>query len=145
MSTLNGPSRGGDIGGGCHSGPPSVPKAAILGSAALGGTPRLNFEAWTAFLRTTCGNQPDVIDPRAFTGWVRPLRICGLDAAELKIECGFAASELGRSAYRSERTHRDARFAGADYYYAVFQVAGRSVFTQNDEVAQLAVGDVALL
>src|SRR6516225_6376609 len=40
MSTLNGPSRGGDIGGGCHSGPPSVPKAAILGSAGLGGTPR---------------------------------------------------------------------------------------------------------
>src|SRR5262249_19633859 len=35
--------------------------------------------------------------------------------------------------------------AGADYYYAVFQVAGRSVLTQNDEVAQLAVGDVALL
>ena len=145
MSTLNGSSRGGDIGGGCHSERPSAAQATILGSAGLAGTPRLDFEAWTAFLRTSCGNQPDVIDPRAFTGWVRPMTVCGLDAAELKIECGFAATELGRSAYRSERTHRDARLAGADYYYAVFQVAGRSVFTQNDEVAQLAVGDVALL
>ena len=145
MSTLNGTSRGGDIGGGCHSERPSAAQATILGSAGLAETPQLDFEAWTAFLRTSCGNQPDVIDPRAFTGWVRPMTVCGLDAAELKIECGFAASELGRSAYRSERTHRDARFAGADYYYAVFQVAGRSVFTQNDEFAQLAVGDVALL
>ena len=108
-------------------------------------THQLDFEGWRAFLRTSCGNQPEVIDASAFAGWVRPLRICGLAAAALKIECGFAASELGRSAYRSERTHRDARFAGADYYYAVFQVAGRSVFTQNDEFAQLAVGDVALL
>ena len=49
---------------------------------------------------------------------------------------------FSRNAYRSERTYRDVRFAGADYYYAVFQVAGRSVFTQNDEVA---VGDIALL
>src|SRR5262249_7191206 len=37
------------------------------------------------------------------------------------------------------------RLVGADYYYAVFQVGGRSVMTQNDVVARLAVGDVALL
>jgi AraC family transcriptional regulator, positive regulator of tynA and feaB len=76
---------------------------------------------------------------------VRPISVCGLDAAALKIECGFAPTEFGRSTYRSERTHRDIRLVGADYYYAVFQVAGRSALTQNDEVAQLAVGDVALL
>src|SRR5262245_24685472 len=109
------------------------------------GTPRLDFEGWRAFLRTSCGNQPEVIDASVFAGWVRPLSIYGLSAAALKIECGFVAMELGRSAYRSERTHRDARFAGADYYYAAFQVAGRSVMTQNGEVAQLTVGDVALL
>jgi len=74
-----------------------------------------------------------------------PSGLYGLPAAAIKIECGVAAMELGRGAYRSERTHRDARFAGADYYYAAFQVARRSVLTQNDEVAQLAVGDVALL
>src|SRR5262245_65687335 len=145
MSTLNGPSWGGDIGGGCHSEPRSAAQATILGTAGLAGTPRLDFEAWTAFLRTSCGNQPDVVDPGAFTGWVRPISVCGLDAAELKIACGFTPTELGRDAYKSERTQRDARLIGADYYYAVFQVAGRSVMTQNDEALQLAVGDVALL
>jgi len=83
MSTLNGPSRGGDIGGGCHSEPPSTAQATIVGSAGLAGTPRLDFEAWTAFLRTSCGNQPDVIDPRAFTGWVRPMTVCGLIAVAM--------------------------------------------------------------
>src|SRR5215468_7666821 len=87
MSTLNRPSRSGDIGGGCHSEPPSAAQTTILGSAGLPGTPRLNFEAWTAFLRTNSGNQPDVVAPRAFTVWVRPMTVCGLDAAELKNEC----------------------------------------------------------
>ena len=114
-------------------------------STGLAATPRLDFEAWTAFLRTSCGNQPDVVDPSAFTGWVRPMSVSGLDAAELKIECGSSPIDLGRDAYRSERTQRDTRLVGADYYYAVFQVAGRSVMTQNDEVVRLAVGDVALL
>jgi AraC-like DNA-binding protein len=50
----------------------------------------------------------------------------------------------GQNSYRSERTYQDVRSAGADYYYAVFQVAGQSVFTQN-EVSQLGVGDIALL
>jgi AraC family transcriptional regulator, positive regulator of tynA and feaB len=145
MSTLNGPSRGGDIGGGCQSEPPPAAQATILESTGLAGTPQLDFEAWTAFLRTSCGNQPDVIDPRAFAGWVRPMTVCGLDAAELKIECGAPPRDLGRDAYRSERTERDARLVGADYYYAVFQVAGRSAMTQNDEAVQLAVGDVALI
>jgi AraC family transcriptional activator of tynA and feaB len=117
----------------------------MLESADFVGTPQLDFERWRAFLRASCGNQPEVIDPSAFVGWMRPISVCGLAAAALKIECGFAAMDFGRSAYRSERTHRDARFAGADYYYAVFQVAGRSALTQNDEVVQLAVGDVALL
>jgi AraC-like DNA-binding protein len=145
MSTLNGPFRGGDIGGGCHSEPLPAAQATILESAGFAGAPRLDFEAWEAFLRTSCGNQPDVVDRNAFTGCVRPMSVCGLDAAELKIECGFTPTEFGRDAYRSERTQRDARLVGADYYYAVFQIAGRSVMTQNDEAAQLAVGDVALL
>src|SRR5258707_12896323 len=114
MSTLNGPSRGSDIGGGGHSEPPPAAQAAIFGSAGLAGTPRLDFEAWTAFLRTSCGNQPDVIDPRAFTGWVRPMSVCGLDAAELKIECGAPPMDLGRDAYRSERSERASRLGCAD-------------------------------
>jgi hypothetical protein len=67
------------------------------------------------------------IDPRALTGWVRPMTVCGLEAAELKIECGSPPVDLGRDAYRSKRTERDIRLVGADCYYAVFQVAGRSV------------------
>jgi len=145
MNTLNGPSRGGDIGRGCHSERPPAAQATILESTGFAGTPRLDFEAWTAFLRTSCGNQPDVSNPGAFTGWVRPISVCGLDAAELKIECGTPPTQFGRDAYKSERTQRDARLVGADYYYAVFQVAGRSMMTQNDEAVQLAVGDVALL
>jgi len=127
------------------SDPPPTPRAMKPETADFVETQRLDFEGWRAFLRASCGDQPEVIDASAFAGWVRPLRVYGLPAAAIKIECGFAAMELGRSAYRSERTHRDTRFAGADYYYAAFQVARRSVLTQNDEVAQLAVGDVALL
>src|SRR5262249_51052636 len=108
------------------------------------GTPQLDFEGWRAFLRASCGNRPEVMDRAAFAGWVQPLSVCGLEAAALKVECGFAAVDSGK-AYHSERTDQDVRSAGADYYYAVFQVAGRSVMTQNDEVAPLAEGDVALL
>jgi AraC family transcriptional regulator, positive regulator of tynA and feaB len=127
------------------SGSPPAAQPRIRGNPNFVVTPQLDFEGWRAFLRTSCGNQPEVVDPNAFAGWVRPLRIYGLAAAALKIECGFGVMDSGCSAYRSERTYRDIRFAGADYYYAVFQVAGRSVFAQNGEIAQLAVGDFALL
>jgi AraC family transcriptional activator of tynA and feaB len=127
------------------SSPLPITEVMMGGRADFIETPQLDFGGWRAFLRASCGNQPEVTDPSAFAGWVRPLSVCGLAAAALKIECGSAAMDFGRNAYRSKRTQRDARFAGADYYYAVFQVAGRSVLTQNEEVAQLAVGDVALL
>jgi AraC family transcriptional regulator, positive regulator of tynA and feaB len=127
------------------SGPLAISGATTREDTDFVGTPRLHFEEWRAFLRASCGNQPEVVDASAFAGWVRPLGVCGLTAAALKVECGFAAIEIDRSAYRSERSQRDARCAGADYYYAVLQVAGRSVLTQNDEVARLAVGDIALL
>jgi AraC family transcriptional regulator, positive regulator of tynA and feaB len=143
MSKLDGPSFRGGISCGCSAVPFPAAKPIKAESADFVRTPRLNFEAWTAFLRTSCGNQPDVIDPSAFTGWVRPISVYGLAATALKIECGFTPMDFG--AYRSERTYRDARLAGADYYYAVFQVAGRSAMSQNDEVVQLAVGDIALL
>jgi AraC family transcriptional regulator, positive regulator of tynA and feaB len=145
MSKLNALSARGGIGREDDCAPAATAQAAMLESAEMAGTKQLDFEAWRAFLRTSCGNQPDVADPSAFAGWVRPMSVCGLDAAELEIEFGFPPAELGRDAYKSERTQRDARLVGADYYYAVFQVAGRSVMTQNDETVELAVGDVALL
>jgi AraC family transcriptional regulator, positive regulator of tynA and feaB len=108
------------------------------------GIQRLDFEAWTTFVRSNCGDTPEVIEPNAFSAWIRPLSVWGIAAVELKIECGSAAADLSDKAYRSERTHRDVRIAGADYYYAVFQVASRSALTQNDQAVQLAVGDVAV-
>src|SRR5262245_24143920 len=122
MSELNGACWCGGIGCDCQALHFPAAEPTEGDSAGLAGTPRLDFEAWTAFLRTSCGNQPDVFDRNAFNGWVRPISVCGLDAAELKIDCGLPPTELGRDAYRSERTQRDVRLVGADYYYAVFQV-----------------------
>jgi AraC-like DNA-binding protein len=145
MSNLNGPSLRGGIGCGCNAELLAAAQAMPLESADFVGTPKLDFEGWRAFLSASCGNQPNVVDPSVFTGWMRPISACGLAAAALKIECGFAATDFGRDVYRSERTYRDARNTGADYYYAVFQVAGRSALSQNDQVMQLVVGDVAFL
>src|SRR5262245_30423307 len=127
MSRLNGLS----LRGGCNAEPLAMAQATPFDSADFAGTQQLDFEGWRAFLRASCGNQPHVIDPSAFTGWVRPISVCGLAAAALKVECGSAAMESGRDAYRSERTHRDVRNAGADYYYAVFQAEGWSALAQN--------------
>jgi AraC family transcriptional activator of tynA and feaB len=73
-----------------------------------------------------------------------PLSVCGLGAVALKIRCGLAATDPGHNAYRSERTQRNVRLGGADWYQAVFQVAGRSATTQNNQAVQLAAGDVVL-
>jgi AraC family transcriptional regulator, positive regulator of tynA and feaB len=145
MSRLDGSCSSGSNLRGCDAESTPTAQVMILESDRFFGTPQLDFEKWSEFLRSSCGNHPDVIDPSAFAGWVRPLSVCGLAAAALRIDCGPTAENFGRDAYRSERTQRDARLAGADYYYAVFQVAGRSTMTQNEEVAPLAVGDVALL
>jgi hypothetical protein len=127
------------------SDPPPTPQAMRPETADFVETQRLDFEGWRAFLRASCGDQPEVIDASAFAGWVRPLRVTGSRRPRSRLSAGSQRWNFGRSAYRSERTHRDARFAGADYYHAAFQVARRSVLTQNDGVAELAVGDVALL
>jgi AraC family transcriptional activator of tynA and feaB len=105
---------------------------------------QLDFEAWEACLRSSCAGQAETIEPNAFAGWVRPLSVSGLPAVSLKVQCGLAAMDSGRNAYRSERTQRNVRLAGGDWYQAVFQVAGRLATTQNDQAVQLAAGDVAL-
>jgi AraC family transcriptional activator of tynA and feaB len=107
-------------------------------------TQQLDFEAWGACLRSSCGGQAEAIEPNTFAGWVRPVSVSGLPAVALKIQCGLAATDPGHHAYRSERTQRNVRLAGGDWYQAVFQVAGRLATTQNDQAVQLAAGDVAL-
>jgi len=77
---------------------------------------------------------PEGVDPRTFTGWVRPLDVCGLRAAE-----------VGSNVPRFERTHRDVCLDGADHYITIFQVAGRSAMTHDDQAVQFDVGDAVLV
>jgi AraC family transcriptional activator of tynA and feaB len=74
------------------------------------------------------------VEPKAFTGWLRPINICGLTAAE-----------LGSNAQRVEPTNQDVRLDGADHYFTVFQIAGRSAMIHNDQAARFEVGDVVLV
>jgi AraC family transcriptional activator of tynA and feaB len=105
-----------------------------MGQSVLG-EPRLDYEAWRDLLRSMCGRyNPEGIEPDAFTGWLRPVSVCG-----------FTALNIGCNAHRIERTHRDVRLDGADHYFAVFQVGGHSAMTHNDQAVRLAVGDVALV
>jgi len=98
-------------------------------------TPQLDYEAWRDLLRAMCGRyNPEGIEPNAFSGWVRPVNVCG-----------FTALDIGCNAHRIERTYRDARLDGVDHYFAVFQVGGQSAMTHNDQAVRLGVGDVALV
>jgi AraC family transcriptional regulator, positive regulator of tynA and feaB len=98
-------------------------------------TPELDFEAWRDALRPEWGRYtPEAIEPETFAGRVRARRICG-----------FVAIDLSCNAHRVERTQRDARVDGVDHFYAVFQVAGRSMMIQNDQAVKLSVGDAALV
>jgi AraC family transcriptional activator of tynA and feaB len=108
-------------------------------------TPRLDFEAWRALLRSNCGGDVEVTEPNAFAGWMRPLTVSGLVAAAVKIQWGSAAVDLGCNAHRVERSHRDVRRDGVDHHLIVYQVTGQSALTQNDQAVQLAAGDVALV
>jgi AraC family transcriptional activator of tynA and feaB len=95
----------------------------------------LDYEAWRHLMRTMGGRfNPEGIDPKAFTGWVRPMNICGLTVAE-----------VGSNAHRVERTHRDVRLDGADHYFTIFQLAGRSGMTHNGEAVRFDAGDVVLV
>jgi AraC family transcriptional activator of tynA and feaB len=99
------------------------------------GEPELDYETWRVVLRSLSGRyNPEGIEPSVFAGWVRPVSVCG-----------FTALDIGANAQRIERTGRDVRLDGMEQYSAVFQVAGRSAISQNDQVASLAFGDVALI
>jgi AraC-like DNA-binding protein len=98
-------------------------------------TPELDYDGWREVLRQDWGwHSPKAIEPKAFTGRVRPRRVCG-----------FVAMDLTCNAYRVERTQRDARLDDMEHYYAAIQIAGGSTMIQNDQVLQLSVGDVALV
>src|SRR3984957_11178143 len=99
------------------------------------GSPHLDFEAWKDVIRTMGGRfNPEGIEPNAFTGCVRSLSVCG-----------FTAAAVGSNAHRVERTHRDVHLDGADHYFTLFHVAGRSALTHNEGAVRFGVGDVVLV
>jgi AraC family transcriptional activator of tynA and feaB len=96
---------------------------------------QIDYEQWNDMMRPVCGRHTLVgADPRTFCGSLRPLRVSGLSA--LDIRC---------NAPGWERNHQDVRLDDLDHYKAVFQLAGRSTIYQNDQCVHLAVGDVALI
>jgi hypothetical protein len=92
--------------------------------------PHLHFEAWKDQIRKMGGRfDPQVIDPKAFAGWVRPISAYGLIAAE-----------VGSNAHVVERS-----VDGADHYVVLFQLAGRSAMTYNEGAVRFGVGDVVFV
>ena len=97
--------------------------------------PTLDYETWKELVRAMGGRfNPEGIDPKAFIGWLRPMSVFGLTAAE-----------VSSNAQRVERTQRDVRLDGADHYIAIFQVAGQSALTHNEQALRCDVGDVVLV
>jgi AraC family transcriptional activator of tynA and feaB len=110
-------------------------EAAMLQNDNFLGTEQMDYEAWSASLRSLCGRHNLVdVDPNSFSGWLRALRVCGLTAVDLCC-----------NAHRFERSHLDVSLDDLDNYKAVFQLAGQSTIYQNNQCVQLAVGDVALV
>src|SRR5262245_44658587 len=92
-------------------------------------------DAWRELFRSICGRyNPEGIDPRTFSGWVRPRGVYGLTALD-----------VGANARRVERTRHDIRLDGADDYFLLCQVAGEAAVTHNDEVMRLSPGGVVLV
>jgi len=96
----------------------------------------LDYEAWRDLMRSMCGRyNPEGVEPGDFTGWMRPVSVCG-----------FTALDMGCNAHRIERSCQDARLDGVDHYFAVFQVGGQSsALAHNDQAVQLGAGDVVLV
>ena len=91
-------------------------------------------DQWISASRLVCANDPVGVDPRSFVGWLRPLKIYGLQAFDWA--CNVP---------RTERTQRHTRLDGLEDYSALFPLIGRSALDHNSAHSQLAVGDVALL
>jgi AraC-like DNA-binding protein len=97
--------------------------------------PALDVEAWHDTLRSTWGRyQPAASDPKAFVAKVRAQSLFG-----------FPSMHLMPSAFRVERTQRDARLDGMDHYYALFSVAGTVTVIQNNHAVELTSGQALLL
>src|SRR5258706_1409803 len=70
-------------------------------------TPRLDFEAWRALLRSNCGGEGEITETNAFARWMRPLSVNGLAAAAGKIQWDSAVGELGCNGHPVQRKPKD--------------------------------------
>jgi AraC-like DNA-binding protein len=97
--------------------------------------PQLDYDEWRTSVREHGAQyNPVGIEPTAFSGRAHPVTVCG-----------FAALDLSCNAEHIERTLRDIRLDGMEYYCALLQVAGHTTISQNDQTVGLAVGDVAMI
>jgi len=95
----------------------------------------MEYEAWRAQLRSVCGRYSlEGVEPKNFVGSIRHSSVWGC-----------AAVDASCNVHRVERTNRDVRLDGMEYYYALLQLGGRTTIIQNDRVSELGVGDVALV
>src|SRR5262245_31799519 len=62
------------VGSGCDAEALATADPMMLESAASVDTSQLDFEVWRAFLRSNCGDQPEVADPNAFDDLRRAIR-----------------------------------------------------------------------
>src|SRR5262249_8557967 len=95
----------------------------------------LDFEPWRALIRAYCGEyQAQRGDCDRFVGTVLCRSVAGLKAVD-----------IGCNLDRVDRSLRDARRDGMDRYSLFFPTSGHATFIQNDTVARLSAGDVALI
>ena len=96
---------------------------------------QLDYDAWRERLQKICGRyNPEGIERNAFTGWIRPIEVCG-----------FKALETGCNAGRIARDYHDVRLDYADHYFVLFPLSGQSLVTQNEQATRLGAGDVVLV
>ena len=93
-----------------------------------------NYEAWVTGLQSLGYSS---FESDVFEVSVRRSDMWGISA----VDVAFASRRVSRA----ERTHRQTRVDGRDYYKAVFQISGRSTVIQNDCVMEIAAGEFALV
>ena len=97
--------------------------------------PKLDYDGFRTALREDWGWFSATPEANIFAGKVRTRRVFG-----------FVATNLSCNATRVESTELDIRRDDMDYYYAVVQLTGvGSTIVQDDEVVNVAAGDVVLL
>lgn len=96
--------------------------------------PKLDYDGFRAAMREDWG-------------WFTPARETNIFASKVRTRrvFGFAAVDLTCSAARLDRTALDIRRDNMEYYFVTVQDAGESTIIHNDQVVNIAAGDVLLL